>query len=99
MPLTDEERELLAAGTKAKDLLEHPAWKVFAWNIERQIASWTQSALRPALSHDEALRRNTDIGTINGLRLALNAPADTVALADEVRARLAQEDEEDDTDA
>lgn len=94
MPLTDDERELLDAASKAKDLLEHPSWKAFAWAIERQIAIFQRRVSVPMQNPDDAFARNVEIGTINGLRLALNAPAATVALADEVRARLAQEDED-----
>lgn len=97
MPLDEGEREILESGNKAKELLEHPAWKAFSWALERQIDAWTKSALRSITSSDDALRKNYEIGTINGLRLALSAPADTVAAADEVRARLAQEDEDDET--
>ena len=96
MPLSDEERELLDAANRATELLEHPAWKAFSWAVEKQIANWSAHIFLPTKTPDEAMLRNWQLGTINGLRLALNAPADTIRAAEEVRARLAQEDEEED---
>ena len=96
MPLSDEDRELLDAANRSQELVDHAGWKAFSWAVERQIELWGQVALVPCDSMEDALKRNTAIGTLNGLRLALNAPADTIRAAEEVRARIAQEDEEED---
>jgi hypothetical protein len=89
--MNEEERMIVNAGRKAKELMETDSYKFHVKLLDEAIQSQLFGLVRPANGLDGAFQSEFEKGTINGLRLSRNLFQTTVEAAEGILKKWQQE--------